>query len=83
VGSLAVLPADYEDKREWDMGPRAGAHALEYLMGEHGIERAEIAKLPGASQQAVSMILRGERPIPAEHARRLGRRFRVGGGVFL
>ena len=83
VRALAVLLADYEEKREQDIGPRAGVHALEYLMEEHGVEQAEIAKLLGISQPAVSMILRGERPITAEHARRLGKRFRVGGGVFL
>jgi hypothetical protein len=36
----------------------------------------EIADLPAFSQPEVSTILRGERPITAKHARRLGKRRR-------
>jgi HTH-type transcriptional regulator / antitoxin HigA len=80
---LARLLADYEEKHEPPPDKLSGLRALQYLVDEHGIKQSELSKLLGISQAAVSMILRGERPITAEHARRLGKRFKLDPGTFL
>jgi plasmid maintenance system antidote protein VapI len=53
------------------------------LAEENGIRQNELAELLGIGQSAVSMILSGERPLTAEHARRLGRRFGLNPGSFI
>jgi plasmid maintenance system antidote protein VapI len=45
--------------------------------------QSELGKLLGIGPSAVSMIFSGSRPITADHARRLGKRFCVDPGLFL
>ena len=56
---------------------------LRHLLGEHGMNAADLSRLLGASRQLGPMILRGERAITADHARALGAHFRLPAGVFI
>ena len=82
--ALALLLAAYEQEQEKaDASQIAGRDVLEHLMEGHGMKQLELAKTLGIGASAASMILRGQRPITAEHARRLGKRFGIDPGVFL
>jgi antitoxin component HigA of HigAB toxin-antitoxin module len=80
---LARLLADYEEKHEPLPDKLGGLRALRCLVDEHRIKQTELAQLLGVTKAAVSMILSGERPITADHARRLGKRFKLNPGAFL
>jgi plasmid maintenance system antidote protein VapI len=45
--------------------------------------QAELARLLGVGPSAASMILSGDRPITADHARKLAKQFSVDPGLFL
>jgi HTH-type transcriptional regulator/antitoxin HigA len=83
VVALATLLADYEDHYDPTPDMATGLDVLQHLVEENKIKQAELSKLLGVRQSAISMILNGERPITAEHARRLGKRFNLDPGVFL
>jgi len=79
---LAGLLEEYEDKHS----PAPDASPLEVLrllMEENGVKQLDLAKLLGIGPSAVSMILSGNRPITADHARKLAERFGVDVGVFV
>jgi HTH-type transcriptional regulator / antitoxin HigA len=80
---LARLLEDYENKYDPTPDTASGLDVLRHLVEENGIIQSELARILGIGQSAVSMLLNGERPITAEHARRLGRRFGVNPGAFL
>ncbi len=80
---LACLLEDYENQHESTRSEASGLDVLKHLIEETGVKQAVIAKLLGIRQSAVSMILSGNRPITAEHARRLGEYFSVNPGLFL
>lgn len=80
---LCTLIADWErDRVQW---PEAsGVALLEHLAESAGLTGADISRILGASSRHLGpMILRGERSITAEHARRLGAHFRLDPGAFL
>jgi len=56
---------------------------LKHLMEQHEMSGADLARLLGGSRQLGPMILRGERSITADHARKLGSHFGVGAGAFI
>ena len=56
---------------------------LKHLVAANEMKQSEMAKLLGVGSSAVSMILSGQRPITADHARALARRFAVQPGLFL
>jgi HTH-type transcriptional regulator/antitoxin HigA len=58
-------------------------NVLRFLMNQNNLKQSDLAKLLQIGASAVSMILRGQRPITADHARRLGQRFKVDCGLFL
>jgi antitoxin component HigA of HigAB toxin-antitoxin module len=60
-----------------------GLDMLKFLMEQTSMKQTEIAKLLGVGTSAVSMILSGDRPITADHARTLGQRFHVEPGIFI
>jgi antitoxin component HigA of HigAB toxin-antitoxin module len=80
---LAKLVEDYENKHDPTPDTACGLDILGRLAEENGIRQNELAELLGIGQSAVSMILSGERPLTAEHARRLGRRFGLNPGSFI
>jgi HTH-type transcriptional regulator / antitoxin HigA len=85
VLTLAILLGDYEDER--DPGPDVsgitGLDTLRNAVQKSGITQVELARVLGVSQPAVSQILGGKRPITADHARALGKRFNLDAGAFL
>jgi len=85
VMALATLLADYEDVH--DPGPDtsriSGLDTLHNAIENSGITQQQLAKVMGISQPAVSQILSGKRPITADHARALGKHFRLDPGAFL
>jgi HTH-type transcriptional regulator / antitoxin HigA len=80
---LSTLLAEYEDKHDPVPDTATGLDVLRHLVEENGIRQAELSQVLGVGQSAVSMILSGDRPLTAEHARRLGKRFKIDAGVFL
>jgi antitoxin component HigA of HigAB toxin-antitoxin module len=85
VVALAALLADYEDVH--DPGPDtsriSGLETLRHAIENSRITQQQLANILGVSQPAVSQILAGKRPITADHARALGRHFRLDPGAFL
>ncbi|MBI3371061.1 MAG: HigA family addiction module antidote protein [Betaproteobacteria bacterium] len=49
---------------------------LAELLGELAVSQAELARAIGVSAMRVSHIVKGKRPVTADMALRLGRRFR-------
>lgn len=80
---LAKLVEDYENKHDPTPDTASGLDVLCRLVEENGIKQNELAELLGIGQGAVSMILSGDRPLTAEHARRLGKRFGLSPGTFI
>jgi len=62
---------------------RTPVDTLKYLLEEQDLKAADLSRILGASRMLGPMILRGERSITAEHARRLGKRFGLPAGVFV
>jgi HTH-type transcriptional regulator / antitoxin HigA len=80
---LADLLADYEDEHDRFESTATGLDVLQHMMEEHELKQGDIAAILGVGQSAVSQILKGTKPITAEHARRLGKRFNLNPGSFL
>jgi HTH-type transcriptional regulator/antitoxin HigA len=66
-----------------DFSKSSGLDALKYLMAAHDMEQADLARLLKISASAVSMILSGDRPITADHARNLAKYFSISPAAFL
>ncbi len=56
---------------------------LKHFLAEDDMGGADLSRLLGGSRQLGPMILRGERSITAEHARKLGARFALDPGAFI
>ncbi len=56
---------------------------LRYLMEENGISTRQMSRILGKDESIVSKILKGERSITIEHARKFGHHFAVNPGLFL
>jgi HTH-type transcriptional regulator / antitoxin HigA len=80
---LADLLADYDEKANPFKNTATPADVLNLLMESNDLTQADIGKLLEIGQSAVSMILSGQRPLTAEHARRLGKRFGLNPGNFI
>ncbi|MGA2585089.1 MAG: helix-turn-helix domain-containing protein [Tepidisphaeraceae bacterium] len=66
-----------------DRSKSTGLDALKYLMGARGMRQTELARLLKISASAASMILAGDRPITASHARNLGKYFSLSPAAFI
>jgi len=53
------------------------------MMEEHRMKQSTLAAKLGISAPAMSLILSGDRPITADHARRLGKIFSLDPGIFI
>jgi antitoxin component HigA of HigAB toxin-antitoxin module len=80
---LADLLADYEESLEADEPEATGLDVLKLLMEAQDITQAQLGEILGVSQSGVSQILSGHRQVTADHARRLGKHFRMNPGMFL
>ena len=84
---LDVL-SDLVDAYERDNDPNydseaTGLEVLQSLMEEHEMKQSTLAARLGISAPAMSLIVSGDRPITADHARNLGKVFSVDPGVFI
>jgi len=76
-----LIEAWEKEKVEWpDVTP---VGMLKHLMEQHEMSGADLSRLLGGSRQLGPMILRGERSITADHARKLGLHFGLGAGAFI
>jgi antitoxin component HigA of HigAB toxin-antitoxin module len=66
-----------------DSSKSSGLDALKYLMKAGGMKQIDLARLLRVSSSAVSMILSGDRPITADHARTLAKHFGLSVAAFL
>ena len=82
--TLSLLIEAYDREHypfpQHDATPR---EVLRFLMQHNGLKQGELAELLGIGPSAISMVLSGQRPITADHARRLGDRFSVDPGLFI
>jgi HTH-type transcriptional regulator/antitoxin HigA len=78
-GSLGI----YEDEQEAKEPEPGGLSFLRSLVEENGMTQAQLAEVLKVSIPTVSQVLAGNRQITAEHARKLGKRFKLNPGVFL
>lgn len=84
VQALALIVASFEESRDCaESSGASGLDVLRHLVEENGISQGELANLLGIGPSAISMILSGDRPITADHARKLARRFKLSPGAFL
>jgi HTH-type transcriptional regulator/antitoxin HigA len=86
IETLILLTEAYEAKEiadAMDLSQSSGLDALKYLMQGHGMKQTELAKLLGIGASATSMILAGDRPITADHARTLGKHFGISPAAFI
>lgn len=84
--TLILLTEAYEADQiadALDPAKSSPLEALKYLLETHAMNQAALAKLLKIGASAVSMILSGDRPITADHARTLGRHFEVSPAAFL
>jgi HTH-type transcriptional regulator/antitoxin HigA len=82
--TLSLLIEAYD--REHYAMPVEDASPLEvlrFLMEQNRMKQTNLAGLLKIGASAVSMILSGQRPITADHARCLAERFNVDAGLFL
>jgi len=66
-----------------DRSKSSGLDALKYLMQGRNTKQTDLAKLLNVGASAVSMILSGDRPITADHARNLAKYFGISPAAFL
>lgn len=66
-----------------DQTKSSGIDALKYLMQARNMNQVDVARLLKISLSAVSMILSGDRPITADHARNLAKYFNLSVAAFL
>jgi len=81
---LGDLASKYEDPQvEAELADISGLDMLKHIMENSGTTQAALARILDLSESAVSLILAGKREITADHARKLGKRFKVAPGLFL
>ena len=78
--AVALFLGEYEGA----YAPRvSGRQLLRQLCEENDLSGADLSRILGASRLLGSMLLRGDRNITAEHARTLGKHFKLEPGAFL
>ena len=84
LDTLTVLVEAYERQHHAiDTSDLTGADLLRHLAESNGMTGADLGRLLDIGASAASMILSGRRPITADHARKLGKRFAVNPGIFI
>lgn len=84
VDVLSDLVDSYERDNDPSYDSQATAiEVLRSLMEEHEMKQSTLAAKLGISAPAMSLIVSGDRPITADHARNLGKIFSVDPGVFI
>jgi plasmid maintenance system antidote protein VapI len=60
-----------------------GMEMLKYLMANTSITQVALSRILGVTESSASMILKGTRSITADHARTLGKHFKMDPGAFI
>jgi antitoxin component HigA of HigAB toxin-antitoxin module len=78
--AVALFLEEYEG----DCAPRiSGRQLLRQLCAANELSGADLSRILGASRLLGSMLLRGDRNITADHARTLGKHFKLNPGALL
>ncbi len=84
VDVLSDLIDAYERENDPNYDSEAtGVEVLRTMMEQHHMKQSVLAERLGISAPAMSLILSGERPITADHARSLGKVFSIDPGAFI
>src|SRR5258708_29824125 len=81
LAAQARLIAAYEQEK-WPPRRPSTAELLRYLMGQHGLKRADLVPLLGTANR-VGEVLRGRRELSLAMVQRLRARFRVPADLLL
>lgn len=74
---------DYDDAHRPYAPLVSGLELLKGIVEENGLSATDVSRILGADRTLGSKILRGERRITADHARKLGEHFKLEPGAFL
>lgn len=80
--TIAILVDQYDRTHNKQPEKSTPLAVLHFLMEEHDLSGRDLGRILG-NQAAGGFILRGERSITIEQAKKLGRRFAVDPGLFL
>jgi HTH-type transcriptional regulator / antitoxin HigA len=80
---VSDLVAEYEAEQSRDDGPVSPVELLNFLVEENEITTRELGALLGVDHSVAARILKGQRSITPEHAKKLGERFAIRPGRFL
>jgi HTH-type transcriptional regulator / antitoxin HigA len=80
---ITDLIKEYETQVGEKDTPATPLELLNSLVEDNGLSTRQLGAVLGIDHSAVSRILRGERSITAEHARRLGEYFAIRPGRFI
>jgi HTH-type transcriptional regulator/antitoxin HigA len=80
---LSDLVYKYEQENVPPPAKISGVKMLETVLQETGTKQVALTQVLGVSESLVSLILKGERPITVEHAKKLAEHFGVEAPVFL
>lgn len=78
--AVALFLEEYEGSQ---VSRVSGRQLLRHLCEENDINGTALSNILGASRLLGSMLLRGDRNITADHARSLGKHFKLDPGAFL
>jgi antitoxin component HigA of HigAB toxin-antitoxin module len=80
---LGDLLAEYETPSGKTTKSVEPVELLNYLVGENGISTRELGVILGVDHSVAARILKGKRTITVEHAKSLGKRFKLDPQAFL
>ena len=80
---VSDLVAEYEAEQSKGDGPVSPVELLNFLVEENEITTRELGAILGVDHSVAARILKGQRSITPEHAKKLGERFAIRRGRFL
>ena len=83
IEQKVAIIGEYEEDHVAQPENSSPVEVLRYLMEENAISTRQMSRILGKDESIVSKILKGERSITLEHARKLAHHFAVNPGLFL
>jgi antitoxin component HigA of HigAB toxin-antitoxin module len=80
---VSDLIFEYESELSKDDGPTSPVELLNFLVEENEVTTRELGTLLGIDHSTAARILKGQRSITPEHAKKLGERFAIRPARFL
>jgi antitoxin component HigA of HigAB toxin-antitoxin module len=80
---VSDLVFEYESESSKDDGPASPVELLNFLVEENEVTTRELGVLLGIDHSVAARILKGQRSITPEHAKKLGERFAIRPSRFL